>query len=196
MAELSTLARPYAKAAFETARAGDNLVGWSSQLARAATAADDEQMASLLTNPSLTAEQKATALIDVCEKIFEKVPYEGGRHIVRVGDALDDKGRNFIRVLADNQRLPLLGEIAAQFERYRANQEKSVEVTVLTAFPLAEEAGNNLAKVLSRKLEREVRVESQVDENLLGGVLIRADDMVIDGSVRGRLNKLAETMKG
>ena len=178
MAELSTLARPYAKAAFETARAGDNLAGWSSQLARAATAADDEQMASLLTNPSLTAEQKAGAVVEVC------------------GDTLDDKGRNFIRVLADNQRLPLLGEIAAQFERYRANQEKSVDVTVLTAFPLAEEAGNNLAKVLSRKLEREVRVESQVDENLLGGVLIRADDMVIDGSVRGRLNKLAETMKG
>ena len=176
MAELSTLARPYAKAAFEAARAEDNLAGWSSQLASAAAVAGDEQIASLLTSPSLTAEQKATAVVEVC------------------GDALDDKGRNFIRVLADNRRLPLLGEIATQFERYRANQERSVDVTLLTAFPLAEETGDKLAGVLGRKLEREVRVQSQVDESLLGGVLIRADDLVIDGSVRGRLNKLAEAM--
>ena len=193
MAELSTLARPYAKAAFEAARAADNLAGWSLQLARAAVAANDEQMASLLTNPSLTAEQKAAALIDVCQRIYEKLSHEG-RYVVRVGDALDDKGRNFIRVLADNRRLPLLGEIATQFERYRANQERSVDVTLLTAFPLAEETGDKLAEVLGRKLEREVRVQSQVDESLLGGVLIRADDLVIDGSVRGRLNKLAEAM--
>ena len=90
--------------------------------------------------------------------------------------------------------LPLLPEIHTLFDQYKADHEQSVDVEILSAFELEPSAQQDLAEVLSKKLEREVKVESKVDRSLLGGVLIRAGDLVIDGSVRGRLNKLAEAM--
>jgi F-type H+-transporting ATPase subunit delta len=176
MAELSTLARPYAKAAFEVARDKADLAGWSAQLATAAVVSRDAVIASILASPAYTAEQMADTVISVC------------------GDALVEDGHNFIRVLASNKRLPLLPEIQALFEQYKANQEKRVDVEVVSAFDLGAVTEQTLTEVLSKKLEREVKVESTVDQSLIGGVLIRAGDLVIDGSVRGRLNKLAEAM--
>ncbi|MEP5765860.1 MAG: F0F1 ATP synthase subunit delta [Halieaceae bacterium] len=176
MAELSTLARPYAKAAFEYALAKGALPGWSEALATVAQVSQDATMASILGSPAYTAAQMADTVIDVC------------------GDTLDADLQNYVRVLASNKRLLLLPEICSLFDQYKANQEKSVDVTVSTAYALEESTEQTLAQVLSKKLEREVRVESLVDQSLLGGVLIRAGDLVIDGSVRGRLNKLAEAM--
>jgi F-type H+-transporting ATPase subunit delta len=176
MAELSTLARPYAKAAFEVARDKADLAGWSAQLATAAVVSRDAVIASILASPAYTAEQMADTVISVC------------------GDALVEDGRNFIQVLASNKRLPLLPEIQALFEQYKANQEKRVDVEVVSAFDLGAVTEQTLVEVLSKKLEREVKVDSTVDQSLIGGVLIRAGDLVIDGSVRGRLNKLAEAM--
>lgn len=176
MAELSTLARPYAKAAFEYALAGANLAGWSKQLGLAAAVAQTEKMVKVLGSPSLTAEQRAKALLDVC------------------GDAFDAKGRNFIEVLAENKRLTLLPEIAVLFEQFKANHEKSVDVDVVSAFPLEPALAERLAQALRTKLQREVTINTSVDESLLGGVLVRAGDVVIDGSVRGRLAKLALAM--
>ncbi len=176
MAELSTLARPYAKAAFEYARDKADLAGWSAQLATVAVVTQDAVIAAVLGSPSYTAEQMAETLIGVC------------------GDALQEDGGNFVRVLASNKRLPLLPEIQALFEKYKANQEKTIEVEVVSAYDLGAETEQTLADVLSKKLEREVTVDSTIDRSLIGGVLIRAGDLVIDGSVRGRLNKLAEAM--
>ena len=176
MAELSTLARPYAKAAFEYALDKNGLDQWSSQLATAAAVAADEGMNVVLSNPSLTAAQQAQTLSDVC------------------GDAVSAEVRNFIAILASNKRLALLPEISALFAQYKANQEKTVDVEVVSAFDLADSARDRLAEVLGRKLERQVNVRTSTDSNLLGGVLIRAGDLVIDGSVRGKLDKLAEAM--
>jgi len=176
MAELSTLARPYARAAFEYARDKGQLAQWSAQLAVAAAVAHDEKLATILGSPALTAEQMANTMIDVC------------------GDSLDSDGASFIKVLAANKRLPLLAVISQQFEAFKANQEKRVDVNVISAFALSDATEQTLAKVLAEKLEREVRVDTSIDESLLGGVLIRAGDLVIDGSVRGRLNKLAAAM--
>ena len=176
MAELSTLARPYARAAFEYARAAGQLDQWNEQLAIAAAAASDAKLKSALSDPALTAEQQAKMLTDVC------------------GDALGEHARNFIAVLAVNKRLSLLPEISTLFAQYKANQEKSVDVEVVSAFDLADEARDKLAEALGKKLERQVNVRTATDRNLLGGVLIRAGDLVIDGSVRGRLNKLAAAM--
>lgn len=176
MAELSTLARPYAKAAFEYARAGNDLAGWSQQLATAAAVAATDTMVKVLGSPALTAEQRAQMLIDVC------------------GDALDAKGRNFIKVLADNKRLSLLPEIQALYEELKANQEKSVDVDVVSAFPLDSAMTERLAQALRGKLQRDVTINASVDNALIGGVLVRAGDVVIDGSVRGRLAKLALAM--
>jgi F-type H+-transporting ATPase subunit delta len=176
MAELSTLARPYARAAFEYARDHGQLSQWSEQLGTAAVVTQDSAMEAVLNDPSLTAEQQARTLNDVC------------------GDALEMQARNFIAILASNKRLALLPEIDALFAQYKANQEKSVDVEVISAFDLADAARDKLADVLGKKLEREVKVQTSTDSDLLGGVLIRAGDLVIDGSVRGRLNKLAEAM--
>ncbi len=176
MAELSTLARPYAKAAFEYARDSKALPRWSEQLATAAVVTMDSAMGAVLNDPALTAEQQAQALSDVC------------------GDALSSEARNFVAILASNKRLALLPEIHALFDLYKANQEKSVDVEVISAFDLADATRDKLTDVLGKKLEREVTVRTSTDKNLLGGVLIRAGDLVIDGSVRGRLNKLAEAM--
>lgn len=175
MAELSTLARPYARAAFEYA-VSDDMAVWSSQLSQAAAVAQSDNMVKVLSSPSLTSAQQAQTFIDVC------------------GDALSAKLQNFIKVLAENKRLALLPEISSLYEQFKANREKSVDVEVATAFELDAAIQEKLATALSGKLEREVNVQTAVDTNLLGGVVIRAADVVIDGSIRGRLNKLAEAM--
>lgn len=176
MAELSTLARPYAKAVFEHARDAGQLDQWAQQLATAAAVTGHEAVEAILANPSLTAQQQAGKLTELC------------------GDSLSSQGRNFLAILADNKRLPLLPEIHNLFEQYKANQEKAVDVEVVSAFDLSDEMRDKLAAALGKKLEREVKVRTTTDKDLLGGVLIRAGDLVIDGSVRGRLNKLAEAM--
>ena len=176
MAELSTLARPYAKAAFEYASDNDALASWFEQLSAVATVTLDSGMEAVLSNPSLTAAQQAQMLNDVC------------------GDAVGSQARNFVAILASNKRLRLLPEIVVLFEQYKANREKSVDVEVVSAFDMADATKEKLATVLAKKLERDVKVSTSTDADLLGGVLIRAGDLVIDGSVRGRLNKLSEAM--
>lgn len=176
MAELSTLARPYAKAAFEFADQAGELAQWATQLGMAAAVAQAENMVKILGNPSLTSAQQAQYFIDVC------------------GDELSAKAQNFIRVLAEHKRLPLLPQIFAQYELFKANREKSVDVEVATAFELDEQLIEKLASALKSKLERDVNLHTVVDKNLLGGVVVRAADTVIDGSIRGRLGKLAEAM--
>lgn len=177
MAELSTLARPYAKAAFEYADSANALSEWSTQLATAAAVAQADTIKKVLASPSLTSEQQAQIFIDVC------------------GDALTVKAQNFIKVLAENKRLSLLAEIYALYEAFRANREKTVDVDIATAFELDADLQDQLAKALTSKLEREVRVQANIDKSLIGGVIIRAADVVIDASIRGRLAKLGEAMK-
>ncbi|MCX2978216.1 F0F1 ATP synthase subunit delta [Candidatus Marimicrobium litorale] len=176
MAELSTLARPYAKAAFEYALEKSVLAEWAAQLTTLSAVVEHESMAQVLVNPELTNEQQASTLSDVC------------------GENIGAELKNFISILAANKRLTLVPEIHKQFELYKANQEKSVDVEVISAFELPEETVTQLASALGQKLARQVKVSSSTDSDLLGGVLIRAGDTVIDGSVRGRLNKLAEAM--
>mgnify|MGYP003582883018 FL=1 len=177
MAELTTLARPYAKAAFEHAQAQQQLANWSAMLGLAAAVSQDDTMQRLLKAPRLTSAQKAATFIDVC------------------GDKFDAQARNFIHIAAENDRLQLLPEISAQFELYKAELEKSVDVEVTSAFALNQEQQDKLAKVLSARLNREVRLHATEDSALIGGVVIRAGDLVIDGSVRGKLAKLAEALK-
>lgn len=177
MAELTTLARPYAKAAFEYAQAHQQLANWSAMLGLAAAVSLDDTMQRVLKAPRLTSTEKATTFNEVC------------------GDKFDAQAQNFIRVIAENDRLALLPDIFALFELYKAEQEKSIDVDVTSAFALSDEQQDKLAKVLSARLGREVRLHAAEDATLIGGVLIRAGDLVIDGSVRGKLAKLAEALK-
>ena len=177
MAELTTLARPYAKAAFEHAQAHQQLANWSAMLGLAAAVSEDDTMQRLLKAPRLTSAQKAATFIEVC------------------GEKFDTQAQNFIHVVAENERLLLLPEIAAQFDLYKAETEKTVDVDVTSAFALNDEQQDKLAKVLSARLGREVRLHAALDASLIGGVVIRAGDLVIDGSVRGKLAQLAEALK-
>ncbi|WP_299200405.1 F0F1 ATP synthase subunit delta [uncultured Amphritea sp.] len=176
MAELNTVARPYTKAAFEHAVAKGSLDQWSDMLATATAVAQHETMKLVLDNPGFTREQKAEAMISVCE------------------EQMDQSTKNFISLLAENQRLALLPEIAVQFEQLKANQQHTVEVNLTTAFDLGEQQQQKLTQALSSKLGREVSLTTVVDKSIIGGVIVRTDDMVIDGSIRARLAKLAEAM--
>ena len=176
MAELTTMARPYAKAAFEIADAAGQLAQWSEMLALTAAVSQQESVVKLLNSPALTAEQKAKQFADVC------------------GDQLSAEAVNLVNTLAENQRLSLLPQIQELFELHKAQREQSVDVEVTTAFDLSPELQDQLAKALTTKLNREVTLSTNVDKAILGGALVRAGDTVIDGSVRGRLAKLAETM--
>tara|TARA_R110002167_G_scaffold57140_7_gene161994 strand:+ start:4550 stop:5086 length:537 start_codon:yes stop_codon:yes gene_type:complete len=176
MAELSTVARPYTKAAFESALEQKSLDQWSEMLSLAAKVAKDEQVAELIRNPALAAEHKAGLILDVC------------------ADKLNEQGQNFIKILAENKRLPVLPEISELFDRLKAEQQKSVDVSVTSAFKLSTEQQTKLAQALGAKLDRKVKITSSIDKSLIGGLVIRTDDLVIDGSVRGKLHKLAEAL--
>ena len=176
MAELTTLARPYAKAAFSVARESNDLQVWLETLGLANAISQQKNVQILIFSPGLTWQQKAKTFIDL------------------IGEKLSDKLENFISVLAENNRLNLLPEIYLLFDLYKANLEKSVEVDIKTAFDLSAAMEKKLVETLTKKLDREVSLHASVDKSLLGGALIRAGDTVIDGSVRGRLAKLAEAM--
>lgn len=176
MAEFTTLARPYARAAFESARDGNALSAWSEALSLLAAVSGDAAVKVLISSPNLTSSEKSSKLIDVC------------------GDVLAEQQKNFVSVLADNGRLALLPEISQLFELFKANQEKTVDVDIETAFELNEAQLSALESSLKKTLARDVALSSKVDKALLGGVFIRAGDTVIDASVRGRLTKLAAAM--
>ncbi len=172
MAERATIARPYAKAALEYARDAQAFAGWSSGLAFAAEIVADPRIAALITNPELTAADHASLVTDVA------------------GERLDPPLRNFVRVLAENHRLPLLPQIAAHFEMLRSQIENTVDVEVVSAVPLDAAQAGKLKQALDKRLKARVRMKNSVDPALLGGAVIRAGDLVIDGSLKGRLERL------
>jgi F-type H+-transporting ATPase subunit delta len=176
MAELTTVARPYAKAAFQVALEDNALNDWSRMLALAAAITRHERVQLLLQAPALTSEQVAESFIDIC------------------GDELNDKGKNYMRLLAENKRIALLAEIARIYENLRAQQEKSLDVEVLTPYEISQEVADKLAAALKTRLQREVKLATRTDQSLIGGAVVRAGDMVIDSSVRGKLAKLTESI--
>lgn len=173
MAERLTIARPYAKAVFALARADKRLPQWSEVLRIAATVVADARVASLLGNPAVSAEQLVTLITGVG------------------GAAFDDSAKNFIRTLAANKRLGYLPEIAARYEQLRAEAERTVDVTVTSAVELSAAQQKQYAEAMRKRLDRDVRLHCMIDPSLIGGAIVRADDLVIDGSVRAGLAQLA-----
>ncbi|WP_447554753.1 F0F1 ATP synthase subunit delta [Vreelandella sp. EE22] len=176
MAELHTVARPYAKAAFEHARDHDALDSWSQALGYLGAAVADDEVRRLLGSPKIE-NAKKVALLD------EMFPEQQSGELTR-----------FLEALADQGRLTALPSIAEQFERLRADHEQRVEVMVTSAFELTADEQTKLANALKKRLNREISITTQVDKSLIGGVILRAGDTVIDGSVRGRLNRLTDAL--
>ncbi|MDW5375902.1 F0F1 ATP synthase subunit delta [Halomonas sp. HP20-15] len=172
MADTSTQARPYARAAFALAREDQTLDAWSAMLAESAGVIRHPRIRTLLGDPRLTASHKVDVLIDV------------------LGDMLDEHRSNFLRVLSRKERLDALPEIAEQFEAERADYERLAVVDVVSAYALSQAQQDKLAGALERRLDRKITMTTSVDRTLLGGVVIHIGDTVIDGSVRGRLARL------
>lgn len=176
MAETFTVARPYAKAAFEYARDHQALSSWSEWLDLVGRTVATGELDTLLSSPKLSPARKAELLIDVADV------------------AIDEPGRRFLNTVAEQQRLPALAAISIQFDQLRAEHEQRIEVTVVSAYVLEDKQQNKLASALKKRLNREISITTQVDPALLGGVILRAGDTVIDGSVRGRLSRLREAL--
>ena len=176
MAELTTVSRPYANAIFNLAKKERQLPEWSRMLGVLTATAGDDRVRRLLESPEIANVLKAQRLIEVCS------------------DELDDRGRRFLRVLAENDRLDLIAAISEQFEILKAQEERILEVEVISAYAVSQSEERSLKQALERKFEKEVILASRVDAALIGGAIIRAGDTVIDGSVRGKLDKLAESL--
>ena len=176
MAENRTVARPYAQAAFALAQEQDALQAWSSMITLLGEAASEPQLAEVLANP----EQEPAKMVELLQAI--------------AGDALFDSGANMLKLLAENDRLTLLPEIAVLFEEARAEFEKSIHAEVVSATALSDGQQQQIIAALSRRLGKEVTLSHQVDESLIGGAVIYAGDLVIDGSVANRLEKLSTSL--
>jgi F-type H+-transporting ATPase subunit delta len=176
MAEILTIARPYAHAAFLFADSHQALKEWSGMLEFLAVVAADPEMTELIENPRLTETQIAELFIGIG------------------ADRLDENCHNFIRLLAENRRLKLLPEIAALFEIQRRDAEKSIRAELITAFPVTAAQQAAVTAALKQRLGREIELECISDATLLGGAIIRAGDLVIDGSVRGKLERLGNSL--
>ncbi|MEF3109060.1 F0F1 ATP synthase subunit delta [Raoultella sp. WB_B2P2-3] len=176
MSEFVTVARPYAKAAFDFAVEHKGVERWQDMLAFAAEVTKNEQMAELLSG-ALAPETLSEAFIAVC------------------GELLDDSGQNLIRVMAENGRLKVLPDVLEQFIHLRAASEATAEVEVISATQLSEEQLAKIADAMEKRLSRKVKLNCKIDKSVLAGVIIRAGDMVIDGSVRGRLDRLADVLQ-
>jgi F-type H+-transporting ATPase subunit delta len=176
MSDLTTIARPYAKAAFDFAVDKGQLDQWGQMLSFAAEVAKNEQMNELLTS-SFSAEKMAEIFVAVC------------------GDQVDANGQNLLKVMAENGRLTALPDVCEQFFILKKEHEKEVDVEVISASELSDEQLANIGSKLEARLERKVKLNCSVDETLLGGVIIRAGDLVIDDSARGRLNRLSDALQ-
>jgi len=176
MAEKSTLARPYANAVFSLAQEQGDLQKWSGMLQRIAVVAEDPTMQQLIGNPEFERSKLESLVLEIC------------------GDGLDEQGRNLVRLLIENKRLEVAPQIADLYEARCAEAKGTVDVEVVSAFPLDADLQAQLADALKRRLGRAVNLRVKIDETLIGGVLVRAGDLVIDASITGRLEQLANTL--
>ncbi len=178
MAERATIARPYAKAAFEYARDANAFEAWSKALNEAAEIVADPGVAALTKNPQMTTDELVSFITE-----FD-------------GPKPDSGIVNFVHVLAENHRLLLLPEIAKHYDELVAEVENTVDVEVISAMELNPAQADKLSQALAKRLKRKVRMQNTVDAALLGGAVVRAGDLVIDGSLKGRLERLTTELTG
>lgn len=173
MADFTTAARPYARAAYNLATDTSCVEDWSDALGLMAAVAGDAAMAEVLDNPQLGRDQKGELLIKV------------------IGDKLTEQQKNLVKLMAENGRLQALAEVVNQFEIYRAEAEGKIDAEVVSAFALSDEQEQAIIAALKIRLGREVTLSTTVDESLIGGAVIKAGDIVIDGSMKSQLELLA-----
>ncbi|MCW8093415.1 F0F1 ATP synthase subunit delta [Alteromonas sp. ASW11-130] len=176
MSELTTVARPYAKAAFDFAVERNAIAQWQDMLAFSSAVTQNDDMHQLLTG-AVASEKLAEIFISVA------------------GEQLDEHGQNFVKVLAENKRLVALPEISELFDAYKAEYDKEVEVDVTSATELSAAQQTELSASLEKRLARKVKLNCNVDPQLIAGFVVKAGDTVIDGSVKSKLNRLEDALQ-
>ncbi|MBL4762929.1 MAG: F0F1 ATP synthase subunit delta [Gammaproteobacteria bacterium] len=176
MSELSSIARPYARAVFELARDDKKLPEWSEALEFLALVGADQGLQVTLNSPRLTHADRADLVLSI------------------VAGKVSDETNNLIRLMAENDRLDVFSDIAELYEEYRREYESILQVTVTSALELQSDYENKIAAALKTKLGRDIEIKSEVDESLIAGAVIQAGDLVIDGSVKGQLAKLSTAL--
>jgi F-type H+-transporting ATPase subunit delta len=173
MTDFTTAARPYANAVYDIANQAGALDSWGDALANLSTLVIDVQMSELLNNPGMDKQQKGDMLIQV------------------LGDKLDEQQKNLVKLMAENGRLSIMPDVRDQFEVARAKAENKVEAEVVSAFELTAQQTDELVNTLKNKLGCDVTLTTTVDESLIGGVVIKAGDTIIDASMKSQLDSLA-----
>ena len=176
MSNVTTLARPSAKAAFDLAEADSATGSWNEMLALASSLVSEESMAKLLQSPEVGSGQVVEILSDVA------------------GESFNDRFRGYLSVLAENKRFSLIPEIAALYQKLVEEADKLLRVRVVSAFALEDNQASRLKEALARRFEREILLESEVDSSIIGGAIVYADGQVIDGSLKDRLSKLSNSL--
>jgi len=172
----SKTARPYALAAFKQAEEEGRTAEWAEMLNLLVTVVSDPLMGALIVNPNVTNQQLAELVMDVC------------------GDGLSPTGQNFVRILCENRRLGVIRDVAEIYHEARARKEKRADVVVSTAYALTPAQQNTINVAMTRRLGSRVDLRVEIDPGLIGGVVIRSGDTVIDASIRGQLEQLAQSV--
>lgn len=176
MSELTTIARPYAKAAFELAVEKGTIESWNDMLFFAGQVASNEQASAVLANmPTATAQ--AELFLNLC------------------AEQLNEQGQNLVKVMAENGRLIALPAVAQLFSEFKADYDKEIEIDIISATPLVAAQQESLVAVLEERFARKVKLNCSEDATVIGGLIIRSGDTVIDGTIRGKLNRLATTLQ-
>lgn len=169
------IARPYAKALFEIAEKDNSLDAWSDMLRMLTVIAQNKTIVELIKNPTISKEQRAALFIEIAK-------------------TLTPLAQNFIRILAKSHRLPILPDIAELYEQMKLQAQQVVKVGLTTAVPVDEAYQQRLLQALKRRINGKIDLDMQVDKDILGGAIIHSGDLVIDGSIRGKLAKLSDTL--
>jgi len=177
MAEFATLARPYANAVFDLAVEADNFDDWSNDLNFLTTVIEDPIIDKVIVNPQVDKDTLTRLLFDICD------------------DNLEREGKNFFKILLDNNRLQAIPQIAFQYEQLKAQHQGYLNVEIFTPYPVEPQQQQEIETALKRRLGKTVDVNMALDKSLLGGCLIRAGDDVIDVSMKGHLQRLATELR-
>ncbi len=176
MAELATIARPYAEAAFRLARQSNALAAWSDQLALIASVYQDSGMQAAMANPKVTAAEIERLLLAIC------------------GDRIDGPARNLIRLLVHNRRLAAVAQIRELFEDLKLQDEGMVDAKISSAYPMDDAQRSQVVNLLSTRLKRKINATVTLDPDLIGGIKVEVGDKVWDASVRGKLQTMAANL--
>lgn len=176
MAELSTLARPYAEAAFKRAKQTDSAKVWAQALQFLSALIQDRELSAIVNNPRVGKEKITQLLLDICQ------------------EQISDEAKNLLKMLIDNGKLQLLPKISELYEEHKAEDEGYVNVDLYSAYSLTKAEQSKYVAMLEKQLNKKVNAVVSVDKSLIGGILAKAGDKVIDGSIRGQLHQLAKRL--